>query len=545
MAEGTVRILIAVALLDLALLASPVVPEDCSRIAATSAAAHIEIGSCFSRLGRWREAETHYRRAGDMAPGSIAAVVGHAQALVYLDQPYEALTELEVLLEVHQDAVPALRLYAVLLAGAFMDTPGGLKALERCVELAPFDAASWVALAGLQFEATMSSEAARSYQKAIEITGEEPVLIARLARCQADLGQDELASLEFQRAVRLNRQASRPSPEVYLLCGDFLLRRDRFEESISVLTEALALDASNADARFSKALAYEKLGELRKAETEALAALRESGERIDARNLLRRIYRALDEPEKAAHQARLISQLSAAQEERLAVARSVRTALAGARRLLEEGAFRGAAERYEEVVRLAPKYSEGYFVLGVCYSQSQRPEKAEESFREYVYQRPYLATGHAALGVLLLEKSWFAEAAAELERALELEPEFGEAREALDQLKALAPGPADAARLEMDARAALDRGDYQAVARLLESSALSEREWSPELYTMLATARLRLQRTEQAVHLLARGVERHPSSKLLADAYLVALESLPAEARRRSSRQEPEEGNRR
>jgi tetratricopeptide (TPR) repeat protein len=501
----------------------PAAASDCRQIAGGPA---FKVAECHAARGEWKQAETYFRRARQAAPEDLAAAVGHARALIHIGQPYDAAMELEAVLQIHSDAVPALKLLAHLLDQLFMERGLALEMMERCVKIAPTDPEAWALLADLQFVAGMLEQATLSYQTALGMAPRNPTLHARLARCHAEAGKDAEAEAEFRSALHLNQAASSPDPAVHTLYGDYLLNRARFAESAAEFTAALKINPLSGDARLARAKAFEKLGELERAETDALAAIREAGPGIEAHELLRRVYGAQNQPDKAKEQFESILQILTEREARQSALRTLRAVTAKGRSLMEEGRFGEAAAQFEEAVRLAPGYPETFFNIAVCYVQDLQPSKAETWLRRYVEARPYLATGRAVLGVILLDLGVLSESRAELERALELDSELSEARDALAHIRKREAGALTLSQLEDKARSALQAGDYHKVRRLLESSPLSEAGWAPEIFELLATARSRLGLADAAFQLLDRGLQRHPGSEVLARLCLTAFKDL-------------------
>ena len=98
--------------------------------------------------------------------------------------------------------------------------------------------------------------------------------------------------------------------------------------------------------------------------------------------------------------------------------------------------FSEALPLYESVTKDVPGYAEAWFAAGMCYAHTAEAKRAEQSFRTFLRLQPLSADGHSALGLLLLAQQRSAEARAELEEALRLNPASTEAKEALDSLAA-------------------------------------------------------------------------------------------------------------
>jgi Tfp pilus assembly protein PilF len=92
---------------------------------------------------------------------------------------------------------------------------------------------------------------------------------------------------------------------------------------------------------------------------------------------------------------------SYAQPPAQAPSKSLSQLLQEAERLLGEGKYVDAVDRYEAVLKQTPSYHEAYFLLGVCYSQIGKTGPAETDLKKYLSFQTRSADGHAVLGILL------------------------------------------------------------------------------------------------------------------------------------------------
>lgn len=458
---------------------------------------HLTLGQKYARLEQWKEAEEHLRLYRQANPGSIEATVLHARSLLSLNQPFDAVLELEELLRTAPDAVPALKLYAGLLDAVVNDEPKAEEVLVRCSQLAPDDLEVWTALGHHYLARGKSADAIRSFEQAGRLAPAEASLLAGLAASHGQMNLTEQAEKLFARALKLNEQNPKPDARVLLRYADYLSKAGKFAESLPVFTKALALDSRSSDALYGRANAHEKLKDFARAGADALAAVRESPQRKDAYQLLLRVNRAANNQEKAAEYAAAIEKLAVEENARHALARDLRAALRQAEPLLREGKFAEAAVHYEEIIKLLPTFYEAYFALGICYSQTARLDEAEAAFKKYLSFQPLSADGHASLGLLLLQRGRHQEARDELERALKLDPSLDEARKGLARVHTLG-------------------GDHAAARRELERVIIADPNAEPEVYLMLATAEFNLKDKARALDASERGLMIH-ADKVQAD----------------------------
>jgi tetratricopeptide (TPR) repeat protein len=457
---------------------------------------HLRRGEELARRGEWKEAEEHLRAYLAADPKSPRAVVLHARALLHLNQPFDAALELEALLKISPDDVPALKLYAALLDAVIQDDAKAEAILTRASKLAPRDLEIWQALGHHFIAVRKTEEAIRCFNEAVNLTPSNASLLAGLASAYSFAGERVKADRTFARALRLAGRSTKHDAKVYLAFAEHLLRTNRMAESVPVFTRALLLDPHLSDAYFARALAYEKLKDYRRAEADAVAALRESEKRRDAHQLLFRVYRAQGDQTKAAEHAAKLEALTAEVESGESLGREVRRLLREAEPLLRAGKFAEAAAHYEEIVKLSPSFYEAWFALGMAYSQTARAADAEAAFRKYLSFQPLSADGHASLGVLLAAQQRGAEARPLLERALELDATQTEARKALARIFAAAQ-------------------EWAAAGREMDRALTAEPDAEPESYFLLMTCQLRTRDRRGALATFARARQAHRNSPVL------------------------------
>ena len=301
------------------------------------------------------------------------------------------------------------------------------------------------------------------------------------------------AEAQHRRALALNRALKPPLAGVYTRFATFLSNRNRPQESLAAFNQALKIEPRSSDALFGRTGLYEKLGNLRAAEADALAALRGTPERRDIHQLLIRVYRGLGESAKVDAEVASVKRLADAEQAEIARYRDLRASLNTAERQLAEGKFREAIVPYEKIVGLMPGFYEAWFALGVCYSQTGDGPRAEAALHRYLELQPLSADGHAALGLVLFAANRLADARPALERALELNPALDEPRVALAKL-------------------ALDRREHERALAYLDP--LLQRPEAPDanVYAMSATARFQLGKKEDALSVCEQGLAKHPDS---------------------------------
>lgn len=412
--------------------------ERCAPAAGAGFADRLRSGECFAAGERWKDAEEQFRMCRRTDPKSEIATVRHANALIRLNQPFEAAIELSELLESSPDSVPALKLYAALSASALENESKAALLLEKCLKLAPSDPEVWRAMGDLYLGQRRTSDAIHYLQTAVRLSPRDPLLIADLARCYSHAEDSVRATRLFTRAVEINQQAAKPDSRIYLAYAQYLLEQDRAGESISFFTRSLAINARSSDAYFGRASAHERMRDWRNAEADALASIRLSPKRMDSHLLLVRTYRALNDGPQAELYASRATQLKDEERDLQSVKRRSREALRlyfeEVQPLLGDQKYEAAITPSLKIVELWPSFPSPFFVLGICYSQTGRPAEALTFFEKYISLQPSSSDGHAALGILLLQQGRAQEAIGELELAISIEPGLLEARKAVASL---------------------------------------------------------------------------------------------------------------
>jgi len=491
---------LAVAVAVWLLCSSPAISgqhPDCQRSGARTPAEHLKVAECLAQSENWKAAEEHFRFARQSPATLAAATVGHARVLYHLNQPYDAMRELDELLKKHPDSAPALELLATLHTLVADDTTLALELMERCSRLATRDSGVWQHLGNLYLVKRRDEEALRCFERAVELTPRDPQALACLGYFYSKAERAEEAKARFDQALALVREASEPAI-VWLTYGRALQEQRQWEISRSACTEALKLDPKSSEAYYARAVANENLKEYEAASADALAAISEFPvPRKDAYLLLLRIARAQKDPAKAAQYARELAEIDAQEAKQREDSRVLRDMLFKAEPLFMQGQYVQAAAAYEELVNRVPTFYEAYFALGMCYAHTSQPAKAEEAFRKYLVLTPLSSDGHASLGLVLLQAGRTAEARPELERALELDPGMLEARASLARIHASA-------------------SDFLKAIDLLVKAPNPEAEWDEDYYILLVSCTAAAKRPDEAAKFCAKASARYPSSERLA-----------------------------
>ena len=398
---------------------------------------HLHQAMRFARQQKWTDAEREFRIAYQEDPESAEAEVGHAEALVKIGQPFDAVLELQSFLKDHPGSARAHEFYAVTTINTSNDFLLAQSEMEKSVSLEPNNGFVWKSLGDLYLEHTTPADAIGAYKKASRLLPGDPLVVASLADAYSQAGDMKQAQNMFAKAIEMT-ETSPASPEilrnraaVQYMYGRYLLSQGRAKESIAATTRALSYNPASTVALYNRARASISLGDYKGAEADALRAFELGPHDKQGPLLLIDIYRKEQDPDKAQKYADLAQKLVDEEQERSSFGRDVRRLLGVAESALKQGQFAEAIPPYEELIKKVPTFYEAYFGLGMSYIQTGRLADAEAALRKYLSFQPVSADGHAALGVLLLQLQRGPEAVPELTQALQIDPSLDEARKAL------------------------------------------------------------------------------------------------------------------
>lgn len=378
--------------------------------------------------GDWQTAEAELRSYQRENPESAEAAVWHAQAVVRLGQPFDAILELEPFVKRHPGSVGAVVLYADLLQNVAHNAPLAEKTLIEASQSAPKELQIWSLLGKLYLAKPDPEKAADAFSKARQLAPGDPMIGGGLAYAHGEMGMTAAADSEFQAALN---SGGAKNGALLALYASFLQESGRAEKSISFYDQAIACNLDDWQVYVHRAKAYVSVEDYKRAEADALHALETGGERRETRLLLLKVYQKLNQPAKAQEQLDVIARMDNKESKLWATTRELHQALNKAEAAVTRGDCAGAIAPYEQIVKAMPTFYEPWFPLGVCYAQLGRKSDAENALKSYLRAQPLSADGHSVLGLLYLDMGRFSEAQAHLTLALQLDPKEEEARAGL------------------------------------------------------------------------------------------------------------------
>jgi len=181
--------------------------------------------------------------------------------------------------------------------------------LEAAVQLAPGDSMAHYYLGRLYYTIQRFPQAASEFRRVIAL---DPTYVKgydNLGLALEALGDEEVAIQTYHKAIELNEEQKLKNEWPYLNLGKFLVTKNRYQESLSLLQKAVELNPGSAEAYYVLGKVLAKLGK----DAEALEALKQSTlddpKYGEAHYLLSRIYLRRGQEDEAQKEIKIFQEL--------------------------------------------------------------------------------------------------------------------------------------------------------------------------------------------------------------------------------------------
>jgi tetratricopeptide (TPR) repeat protein len=278
--------------------------------------------------------------------------------------------------------------------------------------------AAWYDLGFVEHSLGKTDASIAAYRRAVEARPDVFESNLNLGLALAQQGNAE-AEQFLRAATRLTPTAGGKQNQKRAWMGlGRLLETGKPEEALAAFEQAAALDARDPEPQLASGSLLEKLNRPAEAETRYRQALQASPDSADALAALSNLFmREKRFPEAQSSLRELLR---------------VRPEDAGAhlelgRILAVEGKTQEAIAELEAGLKLAPDDLAARRDLADLYADASQPERAETAYRALLEEKPNDASLYHGLGRVLLKQKKFPEAEKELERAIALKADLGEA----------------------------------------------------------------------------------------------------------------------
>jgi tetratricopeptide (TPR) repeat protein len=201
------------------------------------------LGAALIQLRRPEAAEEHLRRAVQLAPGTVAAHEGLAEALLQQGKAGEALKSLEIARRIEPGRASVLVKLGQLYT-AVGRPDGAIATYRTLVERFPASVDALRLLADASARARLLQDAESVLRRAVALAPQRPEVWMELAN--ALFQQDKLDDAE-QSVREALRRAPREAA-MHATLGSILVAAGRHESAVPAFEQALGLDPSNAEA---------------------------------------------------------------------------------------------------------------------------------------------------------------------------------------------------------------------------------------------------------------------------------------------------------
>jgi tetratricopeptide (TPR) repeat protein len=254
-----------------------------------------------------------------------------------------------------------------------------MQTVQDLVRQNPQNSELRVAAARQFLDAGMIEPAIQQAQQALVVDPNHQGALIVLASAHKKQGDLDSAIMELNRVATLNRDnpLARIDPRieaVYYELGMLYSEQGKYLDAATTFKEALAIDATDADAHYALGIVYQKQSDHANAVLEFLQAVRFIPD-------FREAYQGLADSSSALGQT---AQLAYAQ----------------AMVSLYGGQPDAAAAALEQVIAQAPDLQTAYLGLGLAYEKTGKPERGIPALQMYLTSHPDDIAANQALGRL-------------------------------------------------------------------------------------------------------------------------------------------------
>lgn len=393
--------------------------------------AHYGLAKSFLEQGKAREGFWELRETVRLDPANHTAAIQFAQISIYAGEVDEALEIAKRVIEENPDDAKAW-----LVKGqaheALEEPEEALAAFEQAVAVEPETEATLLVLANFHRRAGDRVTAGPLFERAAKTVPTMRTKMSLASFYAEDRGRDAEAEAAYREGLELAEPGE--MAQAYTLLGNFLLGRDRVEESIAVIEEGIETVEDPLDLIYALARVHRAQGDEEKADqlieraTEAapddprpfLVLSSYKGRQGDLSGALAAADRAVElDPEDDAarlRKAEVLIEIGFREEEPDKVAEG--------RKLVED------------VLSDEPSHPGGLFVKAKLSLAANELEEAIAALRSAIDVRPDWAEAHFLLGTALRLSGQRSVARTELARALEIDASLVDARRILAEVHA-------------------------------------------------------------------------------------------------------------
>jgi tetratricopeptide (TPR) repeat protein len=228
--------------------------QQALKITPDDSKAHNNLGNAFMRRQSFNDAVAEYTASIRLEPNFVDPYRNIAFAYRRLNRLTEAAAALTQAITLEPQNSQIYQELAEVYAQSD-NCAEAVPLYEKALKLKPDVAEVYLGLGLCYNKLEQTDKEIEAYQKALSINPDMFVALARLGYIYFSKGKFDAAIEEYNKAVRLN-----PDGKLYYNIGAAYSNKGDYEQAVKAQLKAVELDPQMADAHYSLALAYYKLG---------------------------------------------------------------------------------------------------------------------------------------------------------------------------------------------------------------------------------------------------------------------------------------------
>lgn len=251
---------------------------------ANAAQAHFLLGYILFR--EIQEEAKHHAQAAD----AKTVELGASQLSFKEEKAKASLAEFTAGAKYSKPSAFDLKIVALdyVLLGDYMDAD---KWLTRALQRNPQDSEDWYSLGRIKYNENRFAEAITAFERCLNLDARNVKAEANIGLSYAALGRNDEAIAAYQQAIAWQADSPNKNSEPFIDYGDLLIERNRPQEAVPLLVQAVQIDPSERRAHEKLGKAYVNLKQLALAQAEYEAAIALAPGNARLHYLLGQVYR--------------------------------------------------------------------------------------------------------------------------------------------------------------------------------------------------------------------------------------------------------------
>lgn len=294
------------------------------------------------------------------------------------------------------------------------DYTSAVGAFNKVIELDPKRAEAYFGLGGIYFRMQRWTDAIAALEKGVSLNSANKEALLSIGNAYEEVRDFAKAADAYEKYLNSKPESTWTG---YLRLGLSRMELGQYDNAVVALEEALKEQPRDVKVNYSLAQAYEKAGQLEKADAayKNLAGLNPD-EAATYYGLIVRMYDGAGRYENAIEAAKKVIELNPKSE--IAVYNL-------GIMYLKLDRCDDAIATFKQALTLRPDYDYAYYNIGICYSKKKKPKESIDAFKNFVALVPDNADAWLNIGVGYMQLKDFDSALEPLKKCVELRPDYG------------------------------------------------------------------------------------------------------------------------